>query len=51
VQEESGYSVTAEAEVASIEEGNDSDELKDLLHFLGNAPDCRSSNDSWLVEH
>ncbi|EDW53853.1 GM16872 [Drosophila sechellia] len=50
-QEESGYSVTAEAEVASIEEGNDSDELKDLLHFLGNAPDCRSSNDSWLVEH
>jgi len=50
-QEEAWYSATAETEVASIEEGNDSDELKDLLHFLGSAPDCRSPNDIWLIEH
>lgn len=50
-QDEAGYSATAEAEVANFEEGNDSDELKDLLHFLGSAPDCRSSSDSWLIKH
>jgi len=36
-QEEAGYSATAEAEVANIEEDSDTAELNDLLHFLGSA--------------
>jgi len=50
-QEEAGYTATAEAEVANIEEDNDTAELNDLLNFLGSAPDCRSSSDSWLSEN
>jgi len=44
------YENAAEAAVIEIEEDAQSLGDDDSLNFLGNDPDCRISNDSWVGE-
>lgn len=45
-----GKHEAAEAAVSEIEEDSESLADNDSLNFLGNNPDCRTSNDSWVGE-
>lgn len=50
-QEENEYDGIAETACVEIDEESDTPGDSDLLNFLGNSPNCRSSSDNWLAEH